>query len=61
MHTEFGVRRMHLSINLTTDFKVDSLTDLSKYKLMMESFGMKINKSELARQLKLIDEQSISI
>lgn len=58
MHTEFGVRRMHLSINLTTDFKVDSLTDLSKYKLMMESLGMKINKSELARQLK-VDRRTV--
>lgn len=49
---------MHLSINLTTDFKVDSLTDLSKYKLMMESLGMKINKSELARQLK-VDRRTV--
>lgn len=41
---------MYISINVDTDFELTSLIDLPKYKIIMESAGMKINKSALARE-----------
>jgi transposase len=49
---------MHVPVNISTDVKVDSLTDLPKFKLLMESLGMKINKSQLARELN-VDRRTV--
>lgn len=58
MHTLFEVRSMHVPVNISTEFKVASLTDLPKFKLIMESLNMKINKSKLARELH-VDRRTI--
>ncbi|MEB6216228.1 IS21 family transposase, partial [Mammaliicoccus sciuri] len=42
---------MKLSLNIKKDFKVKSLEDLADFKIIMESLKMKINKSEVARQM----------
>ena len=42
---------MNYTVNLDTEFKITSLSDLSKLKDIMESGKMKINKSKLAREL----------
>ncbi|VDG98083.1 Transposase and inactivated derivatives [Lysinibacillus sphaericus] len=42
---------MYIAIPFETGFEVNSLKDLSKFKQIMESLKMKINKSELAREL----------
>ncbi len=47
---------MHLSINLTTDFKVDSLTDLSKYKLIEAN-----QKGSLPKLIKQIDKLDLLV
>lgn len=43
---------MKLSINVESEFTLKSLSDLSKYKEIMDNLNMKINISEVARQLK---------
>ncbi|MCQ5078188.1 helix-turn-helix domain-containing protein, partial [Alistipes putredinis] len=42
---------MYISINVETDFEIKSLEDLPKLKQLMEHLKMKINKSQLARDL----------
>ncbi len=42
---------MKLSLNIKKNFKVKSLEDLADFKIIMESLKMKINKSEVARQM----------
>jgi transcriptional regulator with XRE-family HTH domain len=42
---------MHITLNLETDFEINSLSDSPKFKLVMENLKMKINKSQLAREL----------
>lgn len=42
---------MHITLNVETDFEIKSLSDLPKFKLVMENLKMKINKSQLAREL----------
>lgn len=42
---------MKLSLNIKKNFKVESLEDLADFKIVMESLNMKINKSEVARQM----------
>lgn len=42
---------MHMQINVQSDIEIKSLTDLPKFKLLMESLKMKINKSKLARDM----------
>ncbi|WP_077215152.1 IS21 family transposase [Bacillus dakarensis] len=42
---------MHMQINVNTDIEINSLVDLPKLKLLMESLKMKINKSKLARDM----------
>lgn len=42
---------MYIALNLETNFEIRSLTDLPKLKMIMEQFEMKINKSQLAREL----------
>lgn len=42
---------MYIRLNLETDFEIKSLTDLPKFKQVMEQLKMKINKSRLAQEL----------
>jgi hypothetical protein len=42
---------MYLKLDIQADFEVKSLVDLPKIKLLMENLKMKINKSQLAREL----------
>ena len=42
---------MCISLDVEMDFEVKSLDDLPKFKQIMEQLKMKINKSELAREL----------
>jgi transposase len=42
---------MHFNVDVTTNFEIDSLTDLPKLKILMENLNMKINKSMLAREM----------
>ena len=42
---------MHITLNVETDFEINSLSDLPKFRLVMENLKMKINKSQLAREL----------
>lgn len=42
---------MHMQININTDIEINSLSDLPKLKVLMESLKMKINKSRLARDM----------
>ncbi|WP_026585287.1 IS21 family transposase [Bacillus sp. J33] len=42
---------MHIQINVNTDIEIKSLADLPKFKILMESLKMKINKSKLARNM----------
>lgn len=51
LHTNLEVISMYISINVETDFKIKSLEDLPKLKQLMEHLKMKINKSQLARDL----------
>lgn len=50
---------MHVPINIQTEIKVENLSDLPKYKRLMESLGMKINKSKLARELN-VDRRTVN-
>lgn len=49
---------MHIKIDVNTEIEVKELTDLPKLKIFMESLNMKINKSKLARDLK-VDRRTI--
>lgn len=42
---------MHMQININTDIEINNLLDLPKFKMLMESLKMKINKSKLARDM----------
>jgi transposase len=42
---------MYISLNVEMDFEIKGLNDLPKFKQIMEQLKMKINKSELAREL----------
>lgn len=42
---------MHMQININTDIELKSLSDLPKFKVLMENLKMKINKSKLARDM----------
>ncbi|MCR2823894.1 IS21 family transposase [Lederbergia panacisoli] len=42
---------MHLQLNINTDIEINSLLDLPKLKMIMESLKMRINKSRLARDM----------
>ncbi|KIL46723.1 transposase [Jeotgalibacillus soli] len=42
---------MYLALNVETSFEIKSLTDLPKFKQLMEYLKMKINKSKLAEEL----------
>lgn len=49
---------MHVNLKITTEIEIHSLSDLPKFKTLMESLGMKINKSQLARDLN-VDRRTI--
>lgn len=51
LHTNQEVISMYIQLDIQTDFEVKSLTDLAKLKLLMENLKMKINRSQLAREL----------
>ncbi|WP_437834060.1 IS21 family transposase (plasmid) [Niallia taxi] len=42
---------MYISFNVDVDFEINSLSDLPKFKQIMEHMKMKINKSKLAKEL----------
>ncbi|MEG0472141.1 MAG: IS21 family transposase, partial [Solibacillus sp.] len=42
---------MYIQLDITTGFEIKSLTDLAKFKQVMEHLKMKINKSKLARDM----------
>lgn len=42
---------MHIQVNVNTEVEIKSLVDLPKFKMLMESLKMKINKSKLARDM----------
>ncbi|MDC3418736.1 IS21 family transposase [Aquibacillus salsiterrae] len=42
---------MHIAIIVNTDIEINNLSDLPKLKMLMESSKMKINKSQLARDM----------
>ncbi len=60
LHTNLEVFSMYIMLDIQTEFEIKSLTDLPKLKLLMENLNMKINKSQLARELALIVEQLIN-
>lgn len=51
LHNILEVNIMHIPINIHTDIEINSLSDLPKLKMLMESLNMKINKSKLARDM----------
>jgi len=42
---------MHMQIDINTEIEINTLEDLPKLNLFMESCNMKVNKSQLARDL----------
>src|SRR5690625_4311955 len=50
-HNILGWNIMYIQQNINTDVEIDSLTDLPKLKVLSENSNMKINKSQLAREL----------
>lgn len=58
LHTNLEVVSMYIKLDIQTEFEVKSLTDLPKLKLLMENLNMKINKSQLARELS-VDRRTI--
>lgn len=51
LHTNLEVISMYIALNVDIDFEIKSLSDLPKFKQLMEHLKMKINKSHLAREL----------
>ncbi|MGQ4289111.1 IS21 family transposase, partial [Bacillus thuringiensis] len=49
---------MYIKLDIPTEFTIKSLTDLSNLKNLMENLKMKINKSQLARELN-VDRRTI--
>lgn len=58
LHTGFEVVSVYIKLDIPTEFEIKSLTDLSHLKNLMESLKMKINKSQLARELN-VDRRTI--
>lgn len=58
MHTGYGVKCMHVKLDITTEIEITRLSDLPKLKLLMENLNMKINKSELARKFQ-VDRRTV--
>src|SRR5690625_6389573 len=51
LHNILGWNIMHIQLNINTDVENNCLTALPKLKVLMESSNMKINQSQLAREL----------
>ena len=49
---------MYIKLDIPTEFEVKSLTDLPNFKNLMENLKMKVNKSQLARELN-VDRRTI--
>lgn len=49
---------MYIMLDVQTEFEIKSLTDLPNLKILMENLKMKINKSQLARELN-VDRRTI--
>ncbi|MFD2114762.1 IS21 family transposase [Paenibacillus yanchengensis] len=49
---------MYMTLDVQTEFEIRSLLDLPKFKSLMENLNMKINKSQLARELN-VDSRTI--
>ena len=58
LHTDFEVVSVYIKLDIPTEFIIKSLTDLSNFKNLMENLKMKINKSQLARELN-VDRRTI--
>lgn len=49
---------MYITLDVQTNFEINSLADLPKFKQLMESLKMKINKIQLARGLG-VDQRTV--
>ncbi|MEC2613704.1 IS21 family transposase, partial [Bacillus cereus] len=49
---------MYIKLDIQTEFEVKSLSDLPNFKKLMGNLKMKINKSQLARELN-VDRRTI--
>lgn len=49
---------MYISFNVDVDFEINSLSDLPKFKQIMEHMKMKINKSKLTKELR-VDRRTV--
>lgn len=58
LHTDSEVVSMYIKLDIQTEFEVKSLSDLPNLKKLMENLKMKINKSQLARELN-VDRRTI--
>ena len=50
---------MLININVPVSLKIEKLTDLPKLRTFMEDNNLKLNKSEIARQLN-VDRRTVS-
>ncbi len=58
LHTNSEVVSVYIKLDIPTEFEVKSLTDLPNLKNLMENVKMKVNKSQLARELN-VDRRTI--
>ncbi len=58
IHTNAEVVSVYIKLDIPTEFEVKSLTDLPNLKNLMENLKMKVNKSQLARELN-VDRRTI--
>lgn len=58
LHTDSEVVSMYIKLDIQTEFEVKSLTDLPNLRKLMGNLKMKINKSQLARELN-VDRRTI--
>lgn len=58
LHNISEVNIMHMQIDINTKIEINTLEDLPKLNLLMESCNMKVNKSQLARDLN-VDRRTI--
>ncbi len=58
LHTDSEVVSVYINLDIPTEFEVNSLTDLPNLKNLMENLKMKVNKSQLARELN-VDRRTI--
>lgn len=58
IHTNAEVVSVYIKLDIPIEFEVKSLTDLPNFKNLMENLKMKVNKSQLARELN-VDRRTI--